>query len=281
VHSREAIVWVVGTLILLVAGATLIALIGWAPRRRASPVIWDISGLGGIYTGIIGILAGFSVGSATFIAGLGSARGTPAFAAAVGMLLVSFLILIGSAMMYSDTPSFPASDDDFDTVFQSLSYLFANASYLLGLSLGWLALRPLLVMINLPSLADAFTWLLLTTSVAGSARIAVFVYRLTTADGIACIAIPILGIGLPAIYRLLAVRVWPGLWPAADAPIWFAFVAFFVASVGFIHQTGLFLVHGGARLEQRVRQNGHRFALAYLQMVAIAIGLVWFAVATI
>ena len=272
--------WVVGTLILLVVGAALIAVIGWAPRRRASPALWDISGLGGTYTGIIGILAGFSVGSATFIAGLGSARGTPAFAAAVGMLLVSFLILIGSAMMYSDTPSFPASDDDFDTVFQSLSYVFANASYLLGLSLGWLALRPLLVMIDLPSLADAFTWLLLATIVAGSARIAVFVYRLTAADGMACTAIPILGIGLPAIYRLLAVRVWPGLWPAADAVIWFAFVAFFVASVGFIHQTGLLLVHGGARLEQRVRRNGHRFALAYLQMVAIAIGLVWFAVAT-
>lgn len=77
--------WVVGALILLVVGAVLIALIGWAPRRRESPPIWDISGLSGTYTGIIGILAGFSVGSA--------------FAAAVGMLLVSFLILIGSAMM--------------------------------------------------------------------------------------------------------------------------------------------------------------------------------------
>src|SRR5215204_141041 len=86
-----------------------------------------------------------------------------------------------------------------------------------------------------PSLADAFTWLLLATIIAGSARIAVFVYRLTAADGMACAAIPILGIGLPAIYRLLAVRVWPGLWPAADAAIGFAFIAFVVASVGFIH----------------------------------------------
>jgi hypothetical protein len=40
------------------------------------------------------------------------------------------------------------------------------------------------------------------------------------------------------------------------------------------------LVPGGAHLEQQVGRNGHRFALAYLQMVTMAIGLVWLAVAT-
>jgi hypothetical protein len=270
--------WIVGVVLLLVIGAVTVALIGWAPRPRAGDAMWDIPGLGGVYTGIVGTLAGFSIASATFIAGLSSARGTPAFAAAVGMLLVSFLILMSSAIMYSDTPSFPASDDDFVVVFQSLSHVFANASYFLGLGLAWLALRPLLVMIDLVSLAGAFSWLLLATMVAGGARLAVFVYRLTAASGIACLAIPILGIGLPAVYRFLTVRVWSELWPAADAAIWFAFVAFGVASVGFLHQTGLLLVHGGPSQEQRIRRYGHRFALAYLQVVAITLGLVWFAV---
>src|SRR5918995_1710814 len=117
-------VWIVGVLLLLVVGAVTVALIGWTPRSRIGEAMWDLPGLGGLYTGIVGTLAGFSVASVTFIAGLSSARGTPAFATAVGMLLVSFLILIGSAIMYSDTPSFPASDDDFDTVFQSLSHVF-------------------------------------------------------------------------------------------------------------------------------------------------------------
>jgi hypothetical protein len=182
--------------------------------------------------------------------------------------------------MFGDTPSFPASDDDFDVVFQSLAHVFANASYFLGLALGWLALRPLLLMIDLTFLANIFTWLLLATVVAGSARYAVINYRLTRANGVACAAIPILGVALPALYWLVANRVWPALWPAEHSAISFALIAFGVASVGFLHQTGLLLVPGGAHLEQQVGRNGHRFALAYLQMVTMAIGLVWLAVAT-
>ena len=272
--------WIIGTIIVLSVGAAVTAALGWSPRATPGPPVWDIPRLGGVYTGIVGTLAGFSVASATFIAGLDAARGTPAFAAAIALLLVSFLILMGSAIMYSDTPSFPASDDEFAMGVQTLAHLFANASYFLGLALAWLALRPLLVMIDLVSLADAFSWLLLATMVAGGVWLAVFVYRLTVANGIACLAIPILGIGLPAIYRLLTVGVWPMLWPGANVAISFAFVAFGVASIGFIHQTGLLLVHGSSGQERRIRQYGHRFALAYLQLVAITTGLVWFGVAT-
>src|SRR5215217_1203288 len=272
--------WIIGTIIVLSVGAAVTAALGWSPRATPGPPVWDISRLGGVYTGIVGTLAGFSVASATFIAGLDAARGTPAFAAAIALLLVSFLILMGSAIMYSDTPSFPASDDEFAMGVQTLAHLFANASYFLGLALAWLALRPLLVMIDLVSLADAFSWLLLATMVAGGVWLAVFVYRLTVANGIACLAIPILGIGLPAIYRLLTVGVWPMLWPGANVAISFAFVAFGVASIGFIHQTGLLLVHGSSGQERRIRQYGHRFALAYLQLVAITTGLVWSGVAT-
>jgi hypothetical protein len=273
-------VWIVGVLLLLVTGVVTVARIGWMPRPRAGAAIWDIPSLGGMYTGIVGTLAGFSVAAATFLAGLDTARGSPAFADTVGMLLVAFLVLMSSAIMYSDTPSFPASDDDFAVIIQSLAHVFANASYFLGLALAWLALRPLLLMIDLVFLADAFTWLLLAPIVAGGVWMAIFVYRLTVANGTACIAIPILGLGLPAIYRLLTIRVWPVLWPAADAAIWFAFVAFGVSFVGFIHQTGLLLVHGGMRQEQQVRLYGHRFALAYAQMVAVTTGLMWFAVTT-
>ena len=272
--------WIVGTIVLLVVGAAVIAAIGWRPRPAARNQLWDISGLGGVYVGIIGTLAGFSIGSATFIAGLIAARGLPEFAAAIGMLLVSFLTLLAAAMMYSDTPSFPASDADFESEFQGLSHVFAYASYYLGLALAWHALRPLLLTVELRFLADAFTWLLLGTVLAGNFRTAVFVYRLIPAGRLACVALPLLGIGLPVIYRLVAARVWPALWPASNAAIWMAFVAFGVEFVGFVHQTALLLFYGGAGLEQRVRRHGHRFALAYVQMVLMAIALIWLAVAT-
>jgi hypothetical protein len=232
-----------------------------------------------LYTGIVSILAGFSVASAIFIAGLEPGQESGAFTAAVGMLLVSFLTLIGSAMMYSDTPTFPSAADDPAAVFQSISNVFANASYFLGLALGWLALRPLLELIGFVFLADAFTWLLLATVVAGSARLAVFVYRLTAARGAACLAIPIVGIGLPALYRLVVVPRWPELWPATDTALWFAFVAFAVNSAGYLHQTALFIVHGSARVEQELRRNAHRVALASLQVTSMSAALVWFAVA--
>jgi hypothetical protein len=274
-------VWIVGVVLLFILGAAIVVAIGWEPRRREEPAMWDIPGLSGFYTGIVGTLAGFSIAAATFIAGISSAQGTPAFAAAIGMLLVSFLTLMGSAMMYSDTPSFPASDDEFNVMFQSLSYVLANALYFLGLSLGWLAMRPLLVMIGLDELADAFTWLLLATVVAGSTRIAVFVYRLTAANKRACIAIPVLGIALPVIYWLLADRIWPALWPAENAAIGLSFVAFAVASIGYIHQTVLLVTHGGSRVEQTIRQNRHRFAPAYLLLISQSVTLVWLAAATL
>jgi hypothetical protein len=158
--------------------------------------------------------------------------------------------------------------------------VLANSSYFLGLALGWLPLRPLLLIIGLDTLAGAFTWLLLATVVAGSARLAVFVYRLTAASSRACIALPILGIALPVLYWLLATRIWTALWPMPDSVIKFAFFAFAVISIGFLHQSALFVVHGRTGIEQEIRQNGHRFALGYLLMVAQAIGLLWIAVAT-
>jgi hypothetical protein len=171
------------------------------------------------------------------------------------------------------------SANDPAALFHAMPHIFANASFYLGLALGWLALRPLLMLIGLDALAEAFTWLLLATVIAGSVRLSAIIYRLTAARGVACAAIPILGVALPVLYRLGAVRVWPTLWPADNAALWLAFVAFAVVSMGFLHQTALIVVHGSARIAQRLRQNGHVIALVYLETVTLAIVLIWFAVA--
>ena len=95
----------------------------------------------------------------------------------------------------------------------------------LGLNLSWLALVPLLQMLELSSLAVVFTWLLLFVIVAAGGWVAVFAYHLTTASARACLAIPVLGFGLVGFYRLIAARLWPALWPATDAALQFAFIA--------------------------------------------------------
>ena len=227
----------------------------------------------------VGTLAGFSVASATFIAGLDYPRESPEFAAVIAMLLISFLVLIATAMMYSTTPNAPASADS-DATIQSLSNVLANGSYFLGLSLSWLALRPLSAMIGLTTLADAFTWLLLVVVFGGSGRLALFAYRLTPANGLACAAFPIIGIGLATGYRLLAAYVWPALWPSSEMPLRFAFVAFAVATTGFAMQSALLLMHGNTRIEAQLSRYGHRLALAYVQATVLSVALLWLAVAT-
>jgi hypothetical protein len=271
--------WIAGVGALLAIGSVAIVSIGWEPRQHAEPPTLDLSGQGGAFTGIVGAFAGFTVASVTFMAGLDAARGSPAYAATIAMFLISFLILMGSAMMYSDTSLVPVAHEKRDVTFQSLSNVLVIATYFLGLALSWLGLRPLLLMIGLVDLAAAFTWLLLATVLAGSVRIAVYTYRLTSANGRACVSLPTLGILLPAIYWLLANHFWPVLWPEPDAAVKIAFVAIAVASVGVLHQSALFAVHESPGIEREFRQHGHRFALGYLQMVTIAVELAWFAVA--
>lgn len=97
--------WLVGTLLLIAACVTVILVLGWRPRPEPSPPLWNIPVLGGTFTGIVGTIAGFSVASATFIAGLDGVRASPVYATVIGMLLIAFLILVFSALTYASTPS--------------------------------------------------------------------------------------------------------------------------------------------------------------------------------
>jgi hypothetical protein len=266
----------------LALGAALSVAIGWNRRTPASARSWDVPGLGGMFIDISGTLAGFNIASATFIASTSTARDSPSFAAAVGMLLISFLMLMSAAMMYSTTPKDPGSQSrgDSGSVVQSLTSVLANAGYFLGVALGWMALRPLLVLIGLQSLADAFTWLLLVTALAGSARFAGLTYRLTEANTRACLLLPILGFGLPLIYWFVSARAVPQLWPESGAPLSVGFLAFAVTSITLALQMGILLARGNADWERRLITYGHRLALAVGQATVVAIDLVWLAVAT-
>jgi hypothetical protein len=273
--------WLVGVLLLMAGAAAVAARIGWTARPDPGPPPWDIPGLSGPNTGVVGTLAGFSVASAIFIANLSLARESPAFAAVIGMPLVSFLILVTAAMVYSSTPNTQLSgDDDPNAAAQRLSHLLGNTGYFLGLSVGWFALPPLLEALRLPGLAGAFVGLLLAVVVIGGARLGILAYRLTAAPAHGCVVVPALGTALPTLYRVVAAVAAPWLWPTTDAALKLSFVAFGVAAVGFVLQTLLLLVHGNDPLRKRVQLVGHRAALAYETVVVTTIALIWFAVAT-
>ena len=269
--------WIVGTLILFVIGVVLVLVIGWKPRPRPAPPLWDIPGLSGTYSGIVGTLAGFTVASAIFIAGLDGVRASPVFATVIGMLLIAFLILVLIALLYASTPS--TREPAADPLIQSLSHVLANMGGCLGLTISWLALVPLLELIGLPALAGTFTWLLLGVALAAGAWVAVFANRLTRASTAACLAIPVLGFALAGFYCLGAARLWPALWPATDAALHFALIAFGVIGLLYLLHLGLLIVHGDAAARPRLLGEAHRIVLACSEVYALVVALLWFAVA--
>jgi hypothetical protein len=93
-------------------GIAAAAALGRNPRPTQGEPVWDISSLGGTYIGIGGTLGGFSATSAVFVAGLDGARDSPAFASVIGMLLIAFLILIFSALLYASGPNAPVETND-------------------------------------------------------------------------------------------------------------------------------------------------------------------------
>lgn len=258
------------------AVATILA-IGWIPRQAPSRQVWDIASLGGTYTGIVGTLGGFSVTSAVFVAGLDGVRDSPAFAAVIGMLLAAFLILVLSALMYASVPNAPVAAGE--SAFSSLAHLLANMCGCLGLAVSWLALVPLLRLLSLPGLAEAFTWLLLSSTIAGACWVALFTYHLTRASPRACLALPLLGVLLPTAYRIAAGALWPPLWPASDAVLHYAFVALGVSGLLFGTHLALLALYGNVERAAFLRRREHVIALSLSAVYTIAAGFTWFAVA--
>jgi hypothetical protein len=88
--------------------------IGWEARARPGPPLWNIPVLNQMFTGVVGMLAGFSVTAAVFLASLGPGEGGAGFEAVVSTLIISFLILIAVAMMYASTPGGPMATGEVD-----------------------------------------------------------------------------------------------------------------------------------------------------------------------
>ena len=267
--------WLLATIVLLAIGTAVTVAFGWVPRATPVPPVWDIPKLGGGNAGNAGTLAGFSLTSAIFTASVVGAQSAPAFVTVFGMMLVGFLILVVATWISS---SIPDGSEVEKAITPTLLFILGNMGANLGVAVTWLALPPLLAVVGLPSLVGVFISWLLVVALAAGGWAALIAYRLTTARARACLTIPILGLALPALYRLAVVRRWPALWPAGDAALHFAFVGLGAATVMYALHMGLLLAHGSEKAQQRLRLDGHRLALGSSQAYAIVVGLLWFAV---
>jgi hypothetical protein len=275
-RNREACMWLIGMIILLILGAALTVALGWTPRATSGPRLWDISKMVGSNAASVGTFAGFSLTSAIFAAGLDVARTSAEFTTVFGMLLVGFLILVSATWIAGSAPNSAQVENG---AAQTLALGLVLMTSTLGVSVTWLALVPLMRVIGLLGLATVFVWALLIMTLMAAGWGSLVAYRLTMARARACLAIPVLGLALPALYRLVAVRQWPALWPASDAALHYAFVALGAAALLFALHMGLLVTHDSPGVQRRLRQDGHWMALVVNQAYTIVVSLIWFAVA--
>jgi len=273
--------WLLGTA-LTIAAASAMTL---AVARRITPeskiLPWDIPRISATYTTIVGSLSGFAVASSIFIANLAVDRQAPEFESVIGLFLVGFILLVGTAMMFGTVPNHPAFGRGRSQPGsgQWVMYALANNNYYLGISLTWFGLRPLLMALELPGLASIFTWILLFVAVAGASRIGLFAYRLTRFGRAIVFLIPAVSFGVATLYRLVLVPLEPGLWPAESPSLAFAVVVFVVSAIGFSASSLLVQRVSSRASPPRTRRERESWLLALVQAASCSVAFLWWAVA--
>lgn len=272
--------WALGVVITVLAAVGAGQLLVRSKSGEPSDSIWDIPRTTATYTSIVGMLAGFTVVVTMFFANLTVARSSPQFEAVIGMLLLGFLLFISTAMMFGTTPNLATTDDDDYVRLQTVSYQLANLCYFCAIATSWLSLKLFLDAIGLPFAANAFKWVLLFTSFAGAMRMALFTLKASTLPRVTCVAVPFLGLGFAALFRLVVVPQVPALDLGDAEPFRIAICLFVVGAIGFSWQTVIIMSEDKARTATFLRARGDRLLLAFLQAVATTISMLWLAVAT-
>jgi hypothetical protein len=272
--------WLVGIVVLLLVACGLSLLLGRL-RDEARTEIWDIVGTARTYTSIVGTLAGFSVTSTIFIASLSAPQRSAAFESLMALFLIAFLIFIGAAMQFGTTPNLISVPSDEYRTIQGYSYLLANSSYYLGLSLSWLGLPLLLYAMGLDYLGGIVIWLVLFAIVGGGMRICgAGLYNFVGINLPASLTLPLVGFALAALYSLALGRGIPDLLPLEHGPTLFATLCFAIAAVGLAIQS---IVVGSLRREASaaaIARVADRIVLSYVAAVVTTSSLLWLAVAS-
>jgi hypothetical protein len=273
-------VWLVGVAFLLLLTSSLCVFVGRRPSQ-SSAEIWDIPGTSRTYTTVVGALAGFSVTSSIFIANLTVARQSAAFESIIALFLIAFLVFISSAMQFATTPNLAVPAGELYRTVQGYSYVLANASFYLGLSLSWLGLPLLLAAIDLEYLSDAFIWMVLFAILGGAMRISSSgLNTFSQVELKAGLALPILCFATAGVYHLAGTEVIDDLLPARHGPTVFAVLCFVAAAVGFSLQSMIVGALGRESASVFVARWGRAVLIAFTAAVFTCVSLLWLEVAS-
>lgn len=267
--------WVLPVMVLLVATALLALLLTGKTRRPVPATVWDLDILSTAYAALVSTLAALSIASTIFLANLNLAQASEAFPDVMAMFLIGFMIQVGAALMFATTRSWmPAPEEAVrHVVSHRLMYVLSNAAFYLGLTVTWIGLRPLLVTLNMPTLATVFLWLLAFVAFSGAARLAAWLYSLLGVRPLACAAIPVIGLAAPAIYRFVIVTYVPSFWPQRLPTLAMGVVVFCIGAMAFAFETAMIALRGSTRLHSVMERVATRALTAYMQAVATAVGL--------
>lgn len=273
--------WLVG-IIALIAATMLTTYALTLPRSAKTVVVpWDLSVTAQRFIFIVGTLSGFTVASAFFVAGFFERSRSDPLDTVIGMLLLAFMNLVGTAMVFGTVPLTQAGPkkNQNRVRWQATIYLIGDAGFYLGVGLAWFALLPFLFAIKMDLLAQLFVWILLFAVAGGALRLSEKLYVLTAHNALACTAIPFVGVGAAAFYRFVLVPVFPALWPSHHASLLIATTAFAVAATGFLVDTLLLAIGPHHRLTIGLSGPKAPFAPLYCQAIVTTAGLVWASVA--
>jgi hypothetical protein len=164
---------------------------------------------------------------------------------------------------------------------QGYSYVLANASFYLGLSLSWLGLPLLLAAIGLEYLSDVFIWMVLFAILGGAMRVSSSGLNVFSQVELkAGLALPALCFATAGVYHLAGRELIDDLLPADHGPTAFAALCFAAAAVGFSLQS---MMVGALRRESTsafVATWGRTTLIAFAAAVFTSVSLLWLEVAS-
>lgn len=269
--------WLFGMLGAFMFAAVAILLLGCGQRVRLRRPGWDVALVSQRYIFIVGSLSGFSVASATFLAGFIERTGSPSLLTVIGMFLTAFITFVGTAMIFAIVPANPTGEKpgEGSAEWQHTVYIFGNCGYYIGIALSWFALRPFLLAINLDFLADIYTWIVLFAVLVGAARLGLHFYLLTAHTALACISLPIVGFGVALVYRFVLVPFFPVLWPQENESLLLSVMLFALMALMFTADTFVLALEPKHRLAKWLINPKSGALLAYVQVIIVAVALLW------
>jgi hypothetical protein len=273
--------WLVGVLALLIISSGFTMFLGRKQRRNFSPVPWNVGDLSTAYTIIVGPLAAFTIASTLFLANLNVVRASRSFVDVIALFLIGFIMLVGTAIMFAtNRGKLTGASQGAELPFlRRVMFILSNVGFYLGLTVSWLGLRPLLVSLEIKTLADVFTWLLAFTVFAGAARLSSWLYSLLGVKAVACVSIPLIGLLTPGIYVGILMKAFPSLRLAQNSTLVIGVLTFALGTMAFAWDTVMIALEGTLPINRAIQRGGVMALLAYVQAIVTAVGLLWYTVA--